>query len=250
MDARVRLLLVLGFILSVSLTPNGALPAYVLYLSVAVAAVRTAGLSYTWVFKRALVALPFALAAAPLVFSGPPPLQQVTLWNDFQIAVSPAGAMRFASIALKSWISVQIAIVLAATTSLNGLLAALRDLKLPPLLVSVTGLMLRYLSVIGDEGLRLLRARSSRSAWPAGPTERRPGGSIPWRAKQAGGMAGSLFLRSLERSERVYSAMLGRGYNGQPPTAPAAPLTSQQSKNLILGLAAAVLLLLVGLLTT
>ena len=28
-------------------------------------------------------------------------------------------------------------------------------------------------------------------------------------------MAGQLFLRSYERSERVYAAMLSRGYNGQ-----------------------------------
>ena len=249
MDARVRLLLVLGFILSVSLAPIGALPAYVLYLSAAAAAVRIAGLSYRWVLKRALIALPFALAAAPLIFTDPPPLEQITLWSGFQIAVSPAGAVRFASIALKSWISVQAAIVLSATTSLNGLLSALRDLRLPPLLISVIGLMLRYLFVIRDEALRLLRARSSRSALPIHQPPRRPGGSIPWRAKQAGGMAGSLFLRSLERSERVYSAMLARGYNGLPPTAPAAPLTSRQGKTLLLGLVTTALFLLISLLT-
>jgi cobalt/nickel transport system permease protein len=250
MDARVRLLLALGFILSLSLAPVGALPAYVLYLSAAATAVRIAGLSYRWVLKRSLIALPFALAAAPLVFTGPSPLEQITLWSDFQIAVSPAGAVRFASIALKSWISVQAAIVLSATTSLNGLLSALRDLRLPPLLISVIGLMLRYLFVIRDEALRLLRARSSRSALlPIHQPPRRPGGSIPWRAKQAGGMAGSLFLRSLERSERVHSAMLARGYNGLPPTAPAAPLTSRQTKTLLLGLVTAALLLLISLLT-
>lgn len=242
-------MLTLGFILSLSLAPVGALPAYVLYLTAAAAATQAAGLSYRWVLRRALIALPFALAAAPLVFTGPPPLQQITLWNDFQIAISPAGAMRFASITIKSWISVQIAIVLGATTALNSLLAALRDLKLPSLLVSVIGLMLRYLYVIGDEALRLLRARNSRSALPTGPTPRRSGGNISWRAKQAGGMAGSLFLRSLERSERVYSAMLARGYNGQPPTSAAAPFTRRQSKTLILGLAAAALLLLTSLLT-
>jgi len=28
-------------------------------------------------------------------------------------------------------------------------------------------------------------------------------------------MAGSMFLRSLERSERIYDAMVARGYNGE-----------------------------------
>jgi len=31
----------------------------------------------------------------------------------------------------------------------------------------------------------------------------------------AGGMAGSLFLRAFERSDRIYNAMLSRGYDGE-----------------------------------
>ena len=36
-----------------------------------------------------------------------------------------------------------------------------------------------------------------------------------WRAKVTGNMAGQLFLRSYERSDRIYNAMLSRGYTGQ-----------------------------------
>ena len=39
--------------------------------------------------------------------------------------------------------------------------------------------------------------------------------SLAWRARVAGGMVGSLFLRSYERSERVYAAMAARGYTGE-----------------------------------
>jgi cobalt/nickel transport system permease protein len=35
-----------------------------------------------------------------------------------------------------------------------------------------------------------------------------------WRARIAGNMAGQLFLRSYERSDRVYNSMLARGYTG------------------------------------
>jgi cobalt/nickel transport system permease protein len=31
----------------------------------------------------------------------------------------------------------------------------------------------------------------------------------------AGGMAGQLFVRSLDRADRVYNAMVARGYRGQ-----------------------------------
>ena len=72
--------------------------------------------------------------------------------------------------------------------------------------------MYRYAFVLSDEVLRLLRARKSRSAQLG---DRKAGGSIPWRARVAGNMAGQLFLRSYERSDRVYNAMLARGYKGE-----------------------------------
>ena len=37
-------------------------------------------------------------------------------------------------------------------------------------------------------------------------------------------MAGSLFLRSLERSDRIYNAMLARGYDGEIRSIPAPAL--------------------------
>jgi cobalt/nickel transport system permease protein len=56
------------------------------------------------------------------------------------------------------------------------------------------------------------RARAARSA--AAP-DGKGGGSIVWRARVTGGMVGSLFLRSYERSERIYAAMQARGFEGE-----------------------------------
>ena len=71
--------------------------------------------------------------------------------------------------------------------------------------------MYRYLAVLTAEAGRLNRARLSRSA----VVEGRGGGSVRWRAGVVGGMVGSLFLRSYERSERVYAAMQARGFDGE-----------------------------------
>ena len=68
----------------------------------------------------------------------------------------------------------------------------------------------RYLAVLGDEAGRMNRARQARSASADG----RAGGGIGWRARTTGAMVGSLFIRSYERSERVYAAMLARGFEG------------------------------------
>jgi cobalt/nickel transport system permease protein len=80
-------------------------------------------------------------------------------------------------------------------------------------LVAVIGFMYRYIFVLADEVLRLLRARESRMAM--GPPGQRTGGSLAWRAKVVGGMVGSLFVRTLARSDRVYQAMASRGYTGE-----------------------------------
>ena len=104
--------------------------------------------------------------------------------------------------------------MLAASTTFPDLLVAMRALHVPQLLVSVFGLMWRYMFVLVDEASRLLRARSSRSGHTDLPGAR-PGGSVSWRAKVTGGMAGSLFLRAFERSDRIYMAMVSRGYDGE-----------------------------------
>lgn len=71
--------------------------------------------------------------------------------------------------------------------------------------------MYRYLFVLDEEVQRLLRARSARAA----RIKNNKTQPVLWQAKVAGNMVGQLFLRSLERSERVYSAMQSRGFRGQ-----------------------------------
>ena len=57
----------------------------------------------------------------------------------------------------------RLAIVLAAATPFPELLSAMRALRVPRLLVAIFGLMWRYLFVLADEAVRLIRARQARS---------------------------------------------------------------------------------------
>jgi cobalt/nickel transport system permease protein len=246
LDPRVKLPLALAFIVTAALLPPGAWPAYVLLFAVALSVVILSGLGFGYVYKRALLAAPFVLAALPLLFTVQGPALLSFDIGPWTLTLTQPGLVRFVSVALKSWLSVQVAIVLAATTAFPDLLAAMRALRLPRLLVAVVGLMWRYLFVLVDEVFRIMRARDARSGAPA---ERagRIGGSIPWRAKVTGGMAGNLMLRSFDRSERIYAAMASRGYDGEVRGLPRPPVPPLAWAALAAGLLFLLLILLLGL---
>ena len=211
LDARVKLALAVFFIVDAALVPDGAWAAFGLLTALAWAAVLLSRLGMLSVQRRSLIALPFALAAVTIIFTTPgrPVLRLSVL--GWPVSVSDAGLTRFVSVLLKSYLSVQMAVLLTGATPFPDLLRAMRSLGLPKVLVATVGFTYRYAFVIGDEAVRMLRARAARSGSPDGVG----GGSLFWRARVAGGMVGSLFLRSIERSERIYAAMLARGYDGE-----------------------------------
>jgi cobalt/nickel transport system permease protein len=211
LDGRVKLVLAVLFIVTTVLTPDGIWSAYILLTSLTLVVVIVSQLGVGFVQRRAAVALPFALAAVTVVFSTPGRSLLMMPVLRWELTVTNAGVIRFVSILLKSWLSVQMAVVLTAATPFPALLQAMRSLRLPQVLVATVGFAYRYIFVIGDEVLRLMRARTARS----GVRDGKGGGSVFWRARVAGGMAGSLFLRSVERSERIYDAMVARGYDGE-----------------------------------
>ncbi|MDW8231980.1 MAG: cobalt ECF transporter T component CbiQ [Roseiflexaceae bacterium] len=207
LEPRVKVIITVLFIASNTLVPDGAWTAFALSLGLVTFVCMLARLGAFFALKRSFVALPFVLVAVSVLFATPG--LPVAGWQvgSYALVVTDAGVTRFLSILARSWLSVQMAIVLTAVTNIPDLLHALRHLYVPPLLVGVIGLMLRYLDVLTDEALRLMRARDARSAGS--------GGSILWRAQVAGYMVGQLFLRSYERSERVHQAMLARGFDGR-----------------------------------
>jgi cobalt/nickel transport system permease protein len=127
------------------------------------------------------------------------------------LTISAEGLRRFLTIMAGSWLSVQVALLLAFTTPFHDLVDGLRELRIPKIIIAIISFMYRYLAVLTDEGARMLRARDARSAAGDGAS----GGSIRWRATVTGRMVGSLFLRAYERSERIYAAMQARGFEGE-----------------------------------
>jgi cobalt/nickel transport system permease protein len=212
LDPRVKVIVTILFIVSNVALPDGAWLAFLLAWGTLIIGSALASLGYGYLLRRSFVALPFALAAVTAIFALPG--QPLFVWSlgPWRRVATDAGLIRFTSIVVRSWLSVQMAILLTTTTQFPDLLHALRHLRVPKLLVAIVSFMYRYLFVLIDEAGRLLRAREARSARVAPGSG---GGSLTWRARIAGHMAGQLFLRSYERSDRVYNAMLARGYAGQ-----------------------------------
>jgi len=211
LDPRVKIVITITFILSNVLLPDGAWLAFGLSWLLVLAASHLSGLGWGYVIKRSFIALPFALAAFTIIFTLPGRTLASFDLGPWHLSVSDAGLLRFVSILLRSWLSVQMAVLLAATTKFPDLAHGLRHLHVPAILTAIIAFMYRYLFLLTEEALRLMRARAARSA--RSPESRNV--PLKWRARVAGNMAGQLFLRSHERSDRVYNAMLARGYQGQ-----------------------------------
>ncbi|MFZ5820541.1 MAG: cobalt ECF transporter T component CbiQ [Chloroflexota bacterium] len=218
LDPRVKVVVTMLFILSNALLLDGAWAAFGLSWIALLWANQLSNLGIEFTFKRSFIALPFALAAVSAIFS--PLGNPLGDWSIGPLTLIPTdyGLVKFGSILLRSWLSVQAAILLVATTRFPDLIHAFEHLRVPRTLTTIVAFLYRYLFVLTDEVMRLLRARESRSATVAhrpGEGGQRAGRSVAWRARVAGHMAGQLFLRSYERSDRIYNAMLSRGYTGQ-----------------------------------
>jgi cobalt/nickel transport system permease protein len=226
LDPRVKILGAFLFILVATLLPPGKWLALALLFVATLLAAHQSGLGVGFALRRSFVALPFALAAITLPFTVP----GAPLAHLGPLTLTVEGSVRFLSLLLKSWVSVQIAILLTVTTAFPDLLWGLRALRIPRPLISIVSFMYRYMFVLADETLRLMRARAARSGVGAGKS----GGSLAWRGRVAGGMVGNLTLRAFERSDRIYDAMVARGFQGEIKTL-APPQLTDLDRNVAVG---------------
>jgi len=183
--------------------------------------------------KRSLFALPFVLAAAPLVFQGLPFWRISIPLMNIRIGINMEGTIKFFSILIKAVLSVQAAILITATTRFPDLIYGMKSLKIPTIFLTIFSLTWRFLFVLVGETQRMIHARDSRSSTLMLKPEK-TGGKIFWRAKVVGGMAGSLFIRAFERSDRIYQAMISRGYDGNSHPSIMTPFTSGKRDLMIL----------------
>jgi cobalt/nickel transport system permease protein len=192
--------------LAVVLTPPNRWPAFALYFILVATLLFFSRVPPLHVLKRSLVIIPFVVLIAIFIpfFKGGEVAGSYNIWL-WQISVTYSGLQVFWNILAKAWLSILSLILLTSTTKFPSLLKGLEKLRMPGVMVMLLSFMYRYLFVLVDEVMRMRQARDSRNF---------SGGRLR-QLRTVGNMIGTLFIRSYERGERVYAAMMARGFDGQ-----------------------------------
>ena len=180
----VKLLSSIGVIFTVVIVPIHSWYVFIAFFTILIIISLVSEIPLYFIGGRLLFLEPFALGIA--------------LMSLFQ----HNGVSIFLSIIIKSTLCLFTIILLSNTTPFSELLSLFRRVGVPALLITVLALTYRYLFVLIDEVIRLRRARDSRMF-----VRNR---SRIWLSLTS--LLGQLFIRSTERSERIYAAMISRGW--------------------------------------
>jgi len=190
------------FVLAVVATPAEQVWAFSLHGVILVGAAAVAGLPPGVIGRRLLLGMPFLAFALVLPFVGTGVHVEVA-----GASLSIAGIWAAWAVLAKGGLCLGASIIMSATTPVPEVLSGLSRLRVPNTLTGIAGFMVRYLDIIAGEARRMriaMRARGYRARWIG-------------QSRPVASAAGILFVRSHERGERVYDAMVARGYRGGVP---------------------------------
>jgi cobalt/nickel transport system permease protein len=198
-DARAKAVVTLVFIAVVMSFPRHEVSALTPFLLFPVALVALGRIPARHILKKILIAAPFALVVG--IFNPFMDRQPFAAIGPFTIT---GGWVSFVSIMLRFVLTVGAALALVACTGMNRLGAGLGRLGVPRVFVVQLLFLYRYLFVVADEGGKMFRSVELRSEK-----------ARPLRLRVYGSLIGNLLLRSMDRAERVYRAMVARGFDGE-----------------------------------
>lgn len=114
------------------------------------------------------------------------------------------GVISMITLMLKGVLTISAAYLLASTTHVEKICAALRHLHFPKMIVTVILLIYRYMSLLMSEASRMTQAYMLRAPGHKGI-----------HIKAWGSFAGNLLIRSIDKAKTVYDSMILRGFDGE-----------------------------------
>jgi cobalt/nickel transport system permease protein len=122
----------------------------------------------------------------------------------FTLTARQEGAMQGLLLFVRIMAAVTLATLLAFSTPMIEILETLRLCRIPSVMVDIADLMYRYVFILQDTARTMRCAQLSRMG---------DSGSWAHRIVDTGSIASSVLVKSLDRSTRIYQAMLSRGYS-------------------------------------
>jgi cobalt/nickel transport system permease protein len=197
-DPRIRVAVATVYSVIVALSRN--FPALIFAVGVSLVLIMLARLNPREAVKRIIIVNSFIVLlwlVLPLTFQGPVAFTIGPL-NAYRPGITMA-----AQITLKSNAIVLALMALIATMAFSTLGSALNRLQVPDKIVHLLLMSYRYVFVIEQEYQRLIRAAQIRGFRPRTNLH---------TYKTYAYIVGMLFVRSAQRADRVYKAMLCRGF--------------------------------------
>jgi cobalt/nickel transport system permease protein len=201
LDPRSKVIVTMIFVITVVSYPKYEVMSLIPFFIFPVLLITLSDTPLLLIMKKVLFVSPFALFIGifnPLFDAG-----TVTLWHGVHIS---AGWISLLSIMMKFTLTISAALLLIATTSFPGICNALQRLGVPMPFTSQLLFLYRYIFVLMEEAMRMVRARDLRTV---GAHAHGAGIKIFVR------LIGLLFIRTVERAERIYQSMLSRGFYGK-----------------------------------
>lgn len=186
------------YILAVLSLPKYDITGVLAFAAFPVFVISSASIPIGTILKRLGLLSPFVLMMA----AANPFFDRTPLVTIHGIAVS-GGFVSASVIVAKSVLSITAILTLLHCVPFYRLCTALRDLRVPEVFVTQLLLLYRYSHLLVEEAMALQKARNLRAFG-------RKGKGIFTTAK----LIGSLLIRTVERAERIYKAMLARGFSG------------------------------------
>lgn len=199
LDARAKIITTIAFIVAVMSLPRYEISALTPYFLYPLVLIFLGRIPPGYLMRKALVAAPFALAIG--IFNPFFDRAPAIVIGSFVIS---GGWLSFASIILRFLLTVGTALALVACTGMYHLAEGLERICLPRIFVVQLLFLYRYLFVVANEGFRMMRSLELRTCGPA---------RLSYHVY--GSLVGHLLLRSMARAERIYLAMVARGFSGE-----------------------------------
>lgn len=159
------------------------------------------GLTYGSVLLQSLIVLPLVLLLG--IFN--PILDHSHVATAYGFSIT-RGWLLLLGIVVRGLLSMQALLILIRSIGFVGIVRGLRRLCVPKFLATQLLMVFRYIRVLIEEAASMKAARDARAY-----------GRRHLSVKMWGVLVGQLFLRSVDRAERIHRAMVARGFSGDIP---------------------------------